>query len=280
MVHGCMVYTRSAETAAISCGSSHASAVSTPLRCIFKKTRYKKLVTHVVPHVSPGSPAAVSAALWFPVNVKETGNVRVQKAGNDATFNYEQHLPITVGSRSTKTARESLYTFNDEQHLPITVGSRSTKTARESPYTFNDEQHLPITVGSRSKKTARKRLYTFNNEQHPLIIVGSRPTKTDRKSLYTFNKQHPPVTVGSRSTKTTRESLRTFNNEQHPPITVGSRSTKTARGTRFPDPDSLKKVRWDSGLAELLGPLSWSACLPSLSMPCSRQYSSQQALPI
>ena len=36
MVHGCMVYTERAETAAVSCGTSHASAVSTHLRWIFK----------------------------------------------------------------------------------------------------------------------------------------------------------------------------------------------------------------------------------------------------
>ena len=45
-VHGCMVYTERAETAAVSCGTSHASAVSRPLWWILK-TRYKKLVTHV-----------------------------------------------------------------------------------------------------------------------------------------------------------------------------------------------------------------------------------------
>ena len=37
MVHGCMVYTERAETAAVSCGTSHASAVSTPVRWIFMK---------------------------------------------------------------------------------------------------------------------------------------------------------------------------------------------------------------------------------------------------
>ena len=68
------VHRTCAETAAVSCGSSHASAVSTPLRWIKKKkkrererergkkkkerekkkkkTRYKKLVTHVEPHAS------------------------------------------------------------------------------------------------------------------------------------------------------------------------------------------------------------------------------------
>jgi len=45
------VYTERAEMAADSCGTSHASAVSTPLRWIFK-TRYKKLFTHVESHAS------------------------------------------------------------------------------------------------------------------------------------------------------------------------------------------------------------------------------------
>ena len=36
MVHGCMVYTERAAMAAVSCGTSHASAVSTPLRRISK----------------------------------------------------------------------------------------------------------------------------------------------------------------------------------------------------------------------------------------------------
>ena len=56
MVHGCMVYTERAEMAAVSCGTSHASAVSTRLRWILKekkeKTRYKKLVTHAESHAS------------------------------------------------------------------------------------------------------------------------------------------------------------------------------------------------------------------------------------
>ena len=36
MMHGCMVYRERAETAAVSCGTSHASAVSTPLQWVFK----------------------------------------------------------------------------------------------------------------------------------------------------------------------------------------------------------------------------------------------------
>ena len=37
-----MVYAERAETAAVSCGTSHASAVSTPLRWIIKKALKKK----------------------------------------------------------------------------------------------------------------------------------------------------------------------------------------------------------------------------------------------
>ena len=36
-----MVYTERAETAAVSCGTSHASAVSTPLRWVFKFKKKK-----------------------------------------------------------------------------------------------------------------------------------------------------------------------------------------------------------------------------------------------
>ena len=52
--HGAWLYgvhRTCAETAAVSCGTSHASAVSTPLRWIFQK-RAIKLVTHVEPHAS------------------------------------------------------------------------------------------------------------------------------------------------------------------------------------------------------------------------------------
>ena len=41
MVHGCAVYTERAETAAVSCGASHVSAVSTPLQWILKKRAIK-----------------------------------------------------------------------------------------------------------------------------------------------------------------------------------------------------------------------------------------------
>ena len=45
------VHRTCAETAAVSCGTSHASAVSTPLWWILK-TRYKKLVNRVESHAS------------------------------------------------------------------------------------------------------------------------------------------------------------------------------------------------------------------------------------
>ena len=52
MVHGCMVYTERAETAAVSYGTSHVSAVNTPPRWIFNKTRHEKLFTLAEPHAS------------------------------------------------------------------------------------------------------------------------------------------------------------------------------------------------------------------------------------
>lgn len=61
------------------------------------------------------------------------------------------------------------------------------------------------------------------------------------------------------------------------PTTVGSKSTKTALGTCLPEPVSLKKVLKESSppptvLSEGIWPSGW--------IPCSRQYNSQQALPI
>ena len=50
MVHGCVVYTERAEMAAVSCGTSHVSAVSTPGE--YSKTRSKKLFTNVKSHAS------------------------------------------------------------------------------------------------------------------------------------------------------------------------------------------------------------------------------------
>lgn len=55
------------------------------------------------------------------------------------------------------------------------------------------------------------------------------------------------------------------------PIGVGSKSIITTLGTTFPAPVWLKKV------AELLS--SACASMPSGRIPCSKQYSSQQALP-
>ena len=61
------------------------------------------------------------------------------------------------------------------------------------------------------------------------------------------------------------------------PTTVGSRSTNTALGTCFPAPVSLKKVLNESSPPPMVLSLGiW----PSGWIPCSRQYNSQQALPI
>ena len=53
MVHGCMVYTERAETAAVSCGTTHVSAVSIYTTSVdIQKPRYKKLVNRVESHAS------------------------------------------------------------------------------------------------------------------------------------------------------------------------------------------------------------------------------------
>lgn len=61
------------------------------------------------------------------------------------------------------------------------------------------------------------------------------------------------------------------------PTTVGSKSTNTALGTCLPAPVSLKKVLNESSPPPIV--LSLGIC-PSGWMPCSKQYSSQQAFPI
>jgi len=63
----------------------------------------------------------------------------------------------------------------------------------------------------------------------------------------------------------------------HLPTTVGSRSTKTARGTCFPEPVSEKNALKESSPEPTVASLG---ICPSGWIPCSRQYSSQQAFPI
>lgn len=63
----------------------------------------------------------------------------------------------------------------------------------------------------------------------------------------------------------------------HLPMTGGSKSTNIALGTCFPEPVSLKKVPKEESAcpedaSEEMMPPGW--------IPCSRQYSSQQELPI
>ena len=77
MVHGCMVYTERAEMAAVSCGTSHASAVSTPLRSIFKTKlkSYETLVTHVEPHASTVS--LFESAEWHYIKAINNNNLQL-----------------------------------------------------------------------------------------------------------------------------------------------------------------------------------------------------------
>ena len=70
-----MVYTERAETAAVSRGTSHASAVSTPLRWVFKKRTIKKLFTHVKSHASA-------------VSLLDSGEQRYIKATNNSYIHH------------------------------------------------------------------------------------------------------------------------------------------------------------------------------------------------
>ena len=60
-------------------------------------------------------------------------------------------------------------------------------------------------------------------------------------------------------------------------MTEGSRSTNTLLGTCFPPPVSAKNVEKESSPRT---PCSGTGIWPSGWIPCSKQYSSQQALPI
>ena len=64
------VHRTCAETAAVSCGTSHASAVSTPLQWIFFFKHYKKPVMHVEPHASTVSllKRAENSAIYVIIN--------------------------------------------------------------------------------------------------------------------------------------------------------------------------------------------------------------------
>ena len=86
-----MVYTERAEMAAVSCGISHASAVSTPLRWIlknkYKKTRYKKLFTHVESHASAVSLLESGEQLYIKAINNNNNNKKSEPMSNKSAFN-------------------------------------------------------------------------------------------------------------------------------------------------------------------------------------------------
>ena len=81
MVHGCMVYTERAKMAAVSCVTSHASAVVHKFG-EYKKPRYKKLFTHVESHASA-------------VSLLNSGEQRYIKAINNNTNQPKQQVHVT-----------------------------------------------------------------------------------------------------------------------------------------------------------------------------------------
>ena len=116
-------------TAAVSCGISHASAVSTPLQWILKNTRaisiiklYKKLVTHVEPHVS-----AVSL-------LKRAENIALYKRSSIHIYlslhrHHQNDFCIKMGS--------------DESHFNVSVGSdgQSHKAVSTNHNLFEEKEN-------------------------------------------------------------------------------------------------------------------------------------------
>ena len=96
MVHGCMMYTEPAEMAGVSCGTSHASTVSTPPRWILNKRAIKKLFTHVESHAGA-------------VSLLEIGEQRCIKAIN--------YSPMTLGWKAEGPRFESASAVLSVQRL-------------------------------------------------------------------------------------------------------------------------------------------------------------------
>ena len=76
MVYGCMVYTERADTAAVSCGTSHASAAHHSGGYSKTVTRYEKLFTRVE---SPASAASLlESGEWNYIKAINNKNVATQ----------------------------------------------------------------------------------------------------------------------------------------------------------------------------------------------------------
>ena len=98
------VHRTCAEMAAVLCGTSHASAVSTPLRWILKKTRYKKLVTRVESHASAVSllKRAENSAKKAIIN-QSINNICSQSASQPAVFDFWwKRKCVCGGGKSSK----------------------------------------------------------------------------------------------------------------------------------------------------------------------------------
>ena len=110
--HGAWLYgvhRTCAEMAAVSCGTSHASAVSTPLRWILKNALYKKLVTHVESHATAVSARERRIALYKWSSIKrESARIRVVYAIDHSYFgwrNFERERELSLIHISEPTRR-------------------------------------------------------------------------------------------------------------------------------------------------------------------------------
>ena len=92
-----MVCTERAETAGVSRGTSHVSALSTPLRWIFKKTRYKKLITHVESHASAVS-LFESGEQRYITAINENNKIQAARfSGEMAGSRFHLHAHVRAG---------------------------------------------------------------------------------------------------------------------------------------------------------------------------------------
>ena len=123
------VHRTCAETAAVSCGTSHASAVNTPLQWIFKKTRYKKLVTHVESHASVVSllERAENSAILKQSSSKATRNTDSSSSpwyGKEFSPSGSFQCRFSYGVHTAPAYKGTLKIPNTGSHPTVTWDSR------------------------------------------------------------------------------------------------------------------------------------------------------------
>ena len=201
------VHRTCADTAAVSCGTSHASAVSTPR---YSKTRYKKLVTHV-------------ESCEIAVSLLESGEQRYIKDTFSVTVT-QYLLPCTT----THSVLQSLNMYRLAQRH-IQCYNHSTFTALSLSIYCLAQQHDALSVAQRHiQRYSHSTLVPFtriNSASQPFNVFPFPQGHGQRYSRFT---QH--------SSRRIQTQLRTFpfstRVSLHPPYAPGSRCTKGKRACR------------------------------------------------